>query len=639
MNPIIKNLAVLTCLGWAACETPIGVDRVGLDRAYQQITASALTGPEVSAETLVVLGRYGLEKVAAKNPDVAVARLQKMACADQRRAVWFALADLSYATAARYEHSTWVTIHQPDEITTRTIPGKRAARAYYFASAVYAYFYLFGAGAAAPDPFDRQYRMVCDFYNRGLAKALKRENSEGVDLTARDVKLPMGEVRIAATRPGFRWSEKLFHEFVAADEYRVRGLRPRERVSGLGVPLIATPDWSAAAGGKRPDFYAADTRVPATAFLRLEGTVCDMTSSRLKATLELYSSFDAHTVTVGGRTVPLEMDHTAPVAYGLQHSVQWKARLTQFFTGCELIKSGIYLTEPYTPGKIPIVFVYGTSGSPSDWAPAFNALRADPQITTQYQFWFFVYNTGNPIAYSGWRLRAGLDKIIKELDPAGQDPALRNLIVVGHSQGGLVTKLVAVDSSDHFWKLISDRPIDEFQVSAESRELLRNCLFFAHSPYVRRVVLACAPNQGSILVNNFVQNLSQRLIRMPTQLTRLGTDLATLNLGGRNNPGLKKLHCKVPTSVANMNPQNPFLRALRDQPLADGVKGHTIIGILGDGPKEQANDGVVAYTSAHLPGMASEDLVHGGHGEVLTSPVTVEHLRRILQTHRQESRP
>jgi hypothetical protein len=70
---------------------------------------------------------------------------------------------------------------------------------------------------------------------------------------------------------------------------------------------------------------------------------------------------------------------------------------------------------------------------------------ADPIVSSRYQFWYLVYNTGNPIAYSGWLLRDGLDKLVHELDPQGKDPALRDMVVIGHSEHGLVTNLAAVD--------------------------------------------------------------------------------------------------------------------------------------------------------------------------------------------------
>ena len=151
--------------------------------------------------------------------------------------------------------------------------------------------------------------------------------------------------------------------------------------------------------------------------------------------------------------------------------------------------------------------------------------------------------------------------------------------------------------------------------------------------------MACAPNLGSILVNNFIQNLAQRLISMPAQLRQLGTELATLNLGGSQSAAIKKLGGKVPTSVANMNPDNPFLLALHGLPLADGIKGDTIIGIATPGPIEDGNDGVVAYKSAYLPGMETQNIVHCGHGDVPGDPVAIDDIRRILLLHLKETGP
>jgi hypothetical protein len=46
-------------------------------------------------------------------------------------------------------------------------------------------------------------------------------------------------------------------------------------------------------------------------------------------------------------------------------------------------------------------------------------------------------------------------------------------------------------------------------------------------------------------------------------------------------------------------------------------------------PKEEWNDGVVAYSSAHIDGVASELIVHSGHSTQET-PQTIEEVRRIL---------
>ncbi|MCG3149115.1 MAG: hypothetical protein PCFJNLEI_02574 [Verrucomicrobiae bacterium] len=623
---ILFRILFLTGLGLlAGCATPIGVNHVGMKRAYEQITANTLTGPELSADTKLVLARYDLARLQRYAPDVAIAKLHAVACQETRRDVLFALAEISYAASVSYAEVTWATVHgQANQVTA---PGQRVARAYGFASAVYAYLYLFGEGMEAPpDPFDRRFRLACDFYNRGLASALKEEAGDNVDLQARTLRLPMGSVRVESTRPGFPWTAAQFHEFVAADEYFVRGLDQRSREPGLGVPLIAIPD-RAAFGAQWPRYYPTGLKVPATAFLRVKGTVCDMAGNGLQATLELYSAYTVHEVEVGNRRVPLETDLTAPLAYSLQKSIMWSAAIAQLLSGQQLIPTGVYLPQPYEPGKIPVVFVHGTASSPVGWAPMFNTLQADPALRARYQLWYFIYNTGNPIAYSGALLREGLAAIIREIDPAGQDPALQNMVVIGHSQGGLLTKLTAVRSGDQFWQNITTKPFAEVTMPASERDLLRRALFVEPSPSVRRVIFISTPHGGARQINNLVQNLSQRLFTMPQQLTGLAMSLAKLD-----NPLMKRLHGKVPTSIANMKADNPFLMTLRSLPVNDGIRSHSIIAVKGRGPVETGFDGIVAYQSAHLDGVQSEFVVRDGHS-CQANPLTIEEVRRILLEH------
>jgi hypothetical protein len=75
------------------------------------------------------------------------------------------------------------------------------------------------------------------------------------------------------------------------------------------------------------------------------------------------------------------------------------------------------------------------------------------------------------------------------------------------------------------------------------------------------------------------------------------------------------------------------MKTLADLPLAPGVKGHSIIAVENpEDPKEQWNDSVVQYSSAHLEGMESEFIVHSGHS-CQGHPLTIEEVRRILLKH------
>ena len=74
---------------------------------------------------------------------------------------------------------------------------------------------------------------------------------------------------------------------------------------------------------------------------------------------------------------------------------------------------GLLFLFPYRRGRIPLVLVHGTASSPGRWADLVNELQHDRLIFEKYQIWLFLYNTGNPIGYSGGLLRRSLEKAVR----------------------------------------------------------------------------------------------------------------------------------------------------------------------------------------------------------------------------------
>ena len=130
--------------------------------------------------------------------------------------------------------------------------------------------------------------------------------------------------------------------------------------------------------------------------------------------------------------------------------------------------SGLSLVRPYVRGKIPVVFVHGLWATPASWRPMIEALAADPAIDDRFQFWTFGYSTGNPIPYSAYLLRRDLDEARRRLDPDKTDAAFDRMVLVGHSMGGLLCKMIAVDPGDRLWRAVSDRPVGELAGEAET---------------------------------------------------------------------------------------------------------------------------------------------------------------------------
>jgi pimeloyl-ACP methyl ester carboxylesterase len=276
---------------------------------------------------------------------------------------------------------------------------------------------------------------------------------------------------------------------------------------------------------------------------------------------------------------------------------------------------------------IPVVFVHGTASSPARWAEMANELLGDPNIASRYQLWFFVYNSGNPIVLSAMRLRESLIAVRKAVDPEGKDAALNKMVVIGHSQGGLLTKMMVVDSGNRFWNNVTSVPFDQVQLDPETRDLASRAMFFKPQPFVGEVIFIATPHRGSYMASNPIVKFGNKFINLPGGLAKTTVQLAKLR-----QSSMMGAAPVIPTALDNMDSSNPFIKVLSATPIAPGIHAHSIIPVKGSGPVDNGNDGVVEYKSAHIDGVESELIVRSGHSTQAT-PQTIEEVRRILYEH------
>ena len=203
------------------------------------------------------------------------------------------------------------------------------------------------------------------------------------------------------------------------------------------------------------------------------------------------------------------------------------------------------------------------------------------------------------------------------------------MVLIGHSQGGLLVKMQAISTGNRIWNGASRKPLEELQLSDQTRDLIRRALFVEPLPEVSRTVFICTPHRGSFVAGiKIITNLTRRLLNLPLQLTGLAADLA------RNREALASgVNPIVPSAVDNMSPRNHFIQALQEIPIAPSVTVNSIIAVEGDGPVEQGDDGVVAYSSAHIEPVESELVVQPSSHSTQGNPRTIEEVRRILRLH------
>jgi pimeloyl-ACP methyl ester carboxylesterase len=613
-------LAVVLALA-SACATPIGVNRVDHTVVYRSFTRSALSGSEPSLFTEQFLRRRGLGRRFAKEPEAVIAELHGTGVGLSPQ-VLFALAELSFLHAERAQ--------KPE---------------YHLAAAVYALAFInspeWRAAGLTANAIDPRARMASDFYNLGLVNGLRAPVpvvGEGepppppeVLLTDRTLPLPFGELELRTVPETFLWAGYRFSRFISTAEYDIRGLRNRYRQPGLGAPLLAevTPVATGPEGEVAQHRIPPRIKVPVTAIVRIESVIDGLASGRLRGTIAVQAADAGPTVDIDGTAVPLELDPTAALAYMLEGAPVWDTELGGFLrAGRPVFGDGLVMLEPYRPGRVPVVLVHGTASSPARWAEIINEVQNDPLLRERVQIWLFMYNTSNPILYSASLLRGALENALKDLDPSGRDPALRRMVVMGHSQGGLLTRLMVTDSGTRFWDAASSVPFPQIKATPEGRALLQKVMFFEPEPFISRVVFLATPHRGSYRVTSLVLNLVRRLVTLPLRLTQPLQDLLRLNPSAFVAGAFKNL----PTAVDNMSPAHHFIRALSESPIAPGVTAHSIIAVQGTGDLLRLSDGVVRYESAHLEGVASEKVVQSSHS-MQAQPETILEVRRILREH------
>lgn len=646
---------LLMLISTMGCSTPVGVQRVGTKEAHYLLTASVLSTDTPSLSSLQVLSRLDLLEQFKDDPRAALAALHAVLLAtydpDRLNNRLFALAELSFFYAEQSQHRHGGSDYQCWALKGKLCSRERnpqkdetsVSRTYYLAAAVYAYAFLFPEDPHSTpiDSADPRLRLAYDLYNRSLTEGLMSPQAEEVVLASGRHALPFGVLDIDFAAAQFSWAGRQVEHFMPTVDLEVRGLRNRYRRPGIGAPLAAslaaTTTALAPTGANR---IPPRLKVPVTVFLRIEAPRRNLVAGALRGRLEIYAPDQVETVTINGQERPLEFDSTAALAYTLEEAQNvyafeiggfLKETFAAYFPQLQT-QDGIFFLHPPHIERIPLVLVHGTASSPARWAELVNEIEGDPRLRDRYQIWLFVYETGNPIAYSGGRLRQALQNVVHELDPEGKAAALQRMVVIGHSQGGLLTKLTAIDSGTRFWDNISKTPLDELTMESETRELFRRSLFVTPLPFVKRVVFISTPHRGSYQAALRLGHLASWLVTLPSGLTQRTLTFMTQNQDKLLTQQLEKL----PTSIDNMNPSHPFIKTLASIPVAAGITAHSIIPVLGKGPLAGGNDGVVEYDSAHIDGVASELVVRFGHS-VQGHPKAIEEVRRILTEHLDET--
>jgi pimeloyl-ACP methyl ester carboxylesterase len=450
-------------------------------------------------------------------------------------------------------------------------------------------------------------------YNFGIARIFQIVHETKLDPWSAPLTIPGPAGDFALTHkpdPRPEWNPALY-EFTPADEFDVGGKYVTERTTrfGIGAPIVAV---EREPKNRRADFASSRIFYSVTVVAHFEGRRCVLSFEDPLAT---------ETVTFNGRTVPLAADFTVPLAVMLQESDPKKHEFSRLLNPERYARTAaIERLQPYDPGKTVVLVIHGLMDSQATWTPMINKLRGDPVIRKHYQFWFYSYPTGYPFPYSAAILRKELDAVEKRF------PKMKPMVVIGHSMGGCISRLMLTDSGNKLWMNIFGRPPDEVPLSPRVREYFREELFFRHRPEIGRVIFIASPLRGSNMATGPIGSLAAVIIREATVSSQASQEM--LRLTRIETSELKPM--RRSNSVDSLSPKSRFLNAMNTIPMTSGVPYNTIIGDRGRGDSPNSSDGVVPYWSSHMSGSESERIVPSSHG-AHQNPQAIAEVLRILK--------
>jgi pimeloyl-ACP methyl ester carboxylesterase len=411
----------------------------------------------------------------------------------------------------------------------------------------------------------------------------------------------------------------------------------RQLRDGFGLPVVVRV--SSATGTAVERRFAANRQsLAATAVLRfdmpggensLEKFAGPAYRDHAAAVLDLANPVEIAAVKLGPARPHLAADLTAPLLDVLGGTPKTGLRgFIQPFGGSDT-QPRLEFLEPHQTGRIPIVFIHGLGSDEGTWFDMLNELRAWPEFHRRFEPWLMHYPTGASFLAVSATLRRHLQAAVTGLDPQGRDPALRRVVLVGHSMGGLHAKMMVVDSGSAIWSSIAQVPFEQIQVRPQTRALMQRANFFRPQPFVSRVVFIATPHRGSILASLGVGRLASLAVSEPPEITAVHDEAV-----GKNPGAFRPEYAqKVPTTIDLLEPTSPTLQALDRLRPACWVATHSILGDIHPSLLGGRDDCVVSVESGHTPGARSEICVPAKHTKVHHHPQAILEVKRILAEH------
>lgn len=421
---------------------------------------------------------------------------------------------------------------------------------------------------------------------------------------------------------GFARSVEDFDDLAVVGDYSTSQLNHFYRCAGIGVPLVVSRIKDVNTPFQREKQAFAATFV-------LRSTAHGDLSQDSSVVLEVYNPLRVSHHAVGQAQLPIARDTSAPIARAL---ITQRRSYVQSFLQPGIVQpegDGLFMLEPYQPGKIPVIFIHGLLSDRLTWANLVNEMIARPEFVERYQIWGFEYSTGEPFLTSATRLRRQFNELRHVYDPEEADGAFNKTVLVGHSMGGLISKVQIAESGSDVWDALSHRDFDQVTMDPDTRSKFAEAVFFNPSPVISRVIFIGTPHRGSALAQRTIGRVGSLLIEEPEEQKARHARLIADNPEAFST----EFSRRFPTSVDLLEPDSKLLQAIERLPIRSQVQIHSIIGYGRWMPGDGDSDGVVPVSSATFGRSVTETKVVEKHSLLTGNPQVVDQVLSILEEH------
>ncbi|CAM4265555.1 triacylglycerol lipase [Acinetobacter pragensis] len=511
----------------------------------------------------------------------------------------------------------------------------------------YSYAYMFKTKRGPQDRiFDNRQVQIRDFYNQSIAKlvntyALRYKPTE----VTSQIKIGQSTYNIDFDNyPELK--KRKIEQLMSTYNLNFSGLRSITRRDGFGSEfLVVLPDDAPKTTGKakyiidpnsykytngmNPNIhqarYLAATLTAEPASAASVDEILKNSNFQIKA----YDPYKYEDLTIGAKQYPLAANFSAP--YGLwlaQNNLGKSAFLSLIDRDEQLTMPHLFMLEPYNPNKKIIVLVHGLASSPEAWIRLTNDMMGDPVLREHYQVWQVFYSTNMPIVESRFQIYSILTQAFAQV--GSQAPAKKDAVLIGHSMGGIIARLLVSDAdvTQDALKMMNSRQINQYK----NINVVKDRLVMKDIPNFSRAIFLSSPHRGTEFADRWFTKAARKIIKLPGAFLSAMADVLTQEEDLRDL--FKEIdHGLIQNGPSDLSYKSKFIALTENIMPKPGMKYHSIIGnATKSDDLNLITDDVVPYKSAHLDGALSEKILKGGHS-IQETPEAVLELRRILRLH------